>query len=87
MQGLDTSCLGRTKRPEVALRWMRIETAGNRLKLLQGEYPPAILMATSPTRFRVEGMGFSTFVDFQITDGRATALTVPWAPDERWERK
>ncbi|HVR97960.1 MAG TPA: alpha/beta hydrolase [Thermoanaerobaculia bacterium] len=113
VQGLETSCLGRTKRPEFALRWVpevelpadqlarltgtytertsgletRIETAGNRLKLVQGEYPPAILMATSPTRFRVEGMGISTFVDFQITAGRATALTVPWAPDERWERK
>jgi len=66
---------------------MRIETVGNRLKLLQGEYPPTILMATSPTRFRVEGMGFSTFVDFQLANGRATALTLPWAPAERWERK
>ena len=66
---------------------MTIEIVGNRLKLLQGEYPPTILMATSPTRFRVEGMGFNTFVDFQIKNGRATALTVPWAPAERWERK
>jgi pimeloyl-ACP methyl ester carboxylesterase len=65
----------------------RIETAGHRLKLLQGEYPPTILMAVSPTRFRVEGMGTSAFVDFQLTNGRATALTVPWAPAERWERK
>ena len=65
---------------------MRIETAGNRLKLLEGEYPPTILMATSPTRFRVEGMGASAFVDFQITAGRAAAFTVPWAPSESWER-
>lgn len=112
VKGLDTSCLGRGKRPEFALRWdpevvlpadelarltgtykertsgleMRIETAGNRLKLLQGEYPTTILMAISPTRFRVEGMG-SSFVDFQTTNGRGTALTVPWAPAERWEIK
>jgi pimeloyl-ACP methyl ester carboxylesterase len=113
VKGLDTSCLGRTKRPDFALRWdpevelpadqlarlagaykertsgleMRIETVGNRLQILQGENPPAILMATSPTRFRVEGMGASTFVDFQLTNGQATAVTLPWAPAERWERK
>jgi pimeloyl-ACP methyl ester carboxylesterase len=112
VQGLDTSCLARTKRPEFALRWdpevelpadqlarlagtykgqtsgleIRIEAAGQRLKMLEGDYPPTILMATSPTRFRVEGMGNGTFIDFQITDGRATGLTVPWSPGEAWVR-
>jgi pimeloyl-ACP methyl ester carboxylesterase len=66
-------------------RELRIETVGNRLQLLQGEDPPTVLVATAPLRFRIEGMGPGTSVDFQITDG-ATAVTLPWAPSERWER-
>lgn len=48
-------------------------------------HPPTILMATSPIRFRVEGMGANTFVDFQITDG-GIAITLPCEPAGKWER-
>lgn len=113
VKGLDTSCLGRMKRPEFALKWepevelpadqlarlagtykeresgreVRIETAGRRLQVLEGEYPPMVLVAISPTRFRMEGMPPSHAVAFQITEGRATAVTLPWEPSETWERK
>jgi pimeloyl-ACP methyl ester carboxylesterase len=67
-------------------RELKVETAGNRLQILQGEDPPTVLVATAPLRFRIEGMGPGTFVNFQITEGRAANFTLPWAPSERWER-
>lgn len=67
-------------------RELKVETAGNRLQILQGEDPPTVLVATAPLRFRIEGMGPGTFVNFQITEGRAVNFTLPWAPSERWER-
>jgi hypothetical protein len=106
VQGLDTSCMTRTKRPEFALRLepdveltadqlarlagtykdpqsgyeIRVETVGRRLRVFEGEDPPVLLAATSPTRFRMEGMSSDATYDFQIQDGRAIACTTPWAP-------
>jgi len=100
VQGLDTSCLARIKRPEFVLKQdpdvevpadelarltgtykdreseleMRFEVSGDRLRAMVGDQPFMILVATSPTRFRVEGLpGY--FVSFQLTEGRATACT------------
>ena len=68
---------------------LRIETAGRHLKVLEGEYPPTVLVATSPTRFRVEGMPPSFFYDFQVTEGRAAAVTVvmPGFPSQTLKRE
>lgn len=113
VQGLDTSCLTRTKRPEFALRWdpeielpadqlarlagtykdrvsgseIRVEAAGRRLKVFEGEYPPTVLVPISPTRFRLEGMPPGYAAEFQVTDGRATACTMPWAPAQPYTRE
>jgi pimeloyl-ACP methyl ester carboxylesterase len=113
VKGLDTSCLGRSKRPEFTLRWdpevelpadqlarlagtykdresgreIRIQTAGRRLQLLEGENPPRVLVPISLSRFRVEGMPPNYAVDFQITEGRATACTTPWAPAQPYTRE
>lgn len=66
---------------------VRVETVGRRLRLFEGEYPPVTLIALSPTRFRVEGMPPSFPVEFQTTEGRATACTLPWAPEQMFTRK
>lgn len=54
---------------------MRIERLGPHLRSVAEGQRPVVLVATSPTRFRIEGLpGY--FVDFQITEGRATACTL-----------
>jgi pimeloyl-ACP methyl ester carboxylesterase len=54
---------------------MRIETLGRHLRSVAGRQRPIVLVATSPTRFRVEGLpGY--FFDFQVKEGRATACTL-----------
>lgn len=52
---------------------------GLRISILQGPpFPPALLIPTSPTRFRWEGDGMAPglAVVFQVTEGKATALSV-----------
>ncbi|MFL6199617.1 MAG: alpha/beta hydrolase [Thermoanaerobaculia bacterium] len=54
---------------------MRIETLGPHLRSVADGQRPFMLVATSPTRFRIAGLpGY--FFDFQITEGRATACTL-----------
>ena len=65
---------------------VRIETVGRNLRVFEGEYPPMVLMATSPTRFRMEGMPSGFSYEFQLKDGRATACTSPWAPEQTLQR-
>jgi pimeloyl-ACP methyl ester carboxylesterase len=62
---------------------LRIETLGNRLRAtMVGEGSIMVLAATSPTRFRIEGMSPQDTVTFQLSGGRATAilLEAPGAP-------
>jgi len=66
---------------------IKVETVGNRLRVLEGEYPPMILVATSPTRFRIEGMPPGRDYVFQITEGRVTSVTTPWAPEVKLQRE
>ncbi|HSF38931.1 MAG TPA: alpha/beta hydrolase [Thermoanaerobaculia bacterium] len=50
-----------------------------RLTVLEGPpFPPALLIPTSPTRFRWEGEGLAPglAVVFEVTEGNATALTI-----------
>jgi hypothetical protein len=50
-----------------------------RLSFVEGPpFPPTLLIPTSPTRFRVEGEGLAPglALDFQVTEGKATALTI-----------
>jgi pimeloyl-ACP methyl ester carboxylesterase len=60
---------------------VRVETLGNRLRAVEvGEDSTLVLVATSPTRFRIESMtGTATF---QLSEGRATAVVFeqPGAP-------
>ncbi|HEX6861459.1 MAG TPA: alpha/beta hydrolase, partial [Thermoanaerobaculia bacterium] len=56
-----------------------LEKDGLRISILKGTpFPPARLIPTSPTRFRWEGDGMAPglAVVFQVTEGRATALSV-----------
>ena len=56
-----------------------LEGDGLRVSILQGPpFPPARLIPTSPTRFRWEGDGMAPglAVVFQVTGGKATALSV-----------
>jgi pimeloyl-ACP methyl ester carboxylesterase len=112
VQGLDTSCLARTKRPEFTLKWdpeievpadqlarlagtykdrsgheIRIRTAGRRLQVLEGEYPPTVLVAVSPTRFRLEGMPPGYAVEFRVGEGGAVTCTMPWSPTQPFTRE
>lgn len=66
---------------------IRVEIVGKRLRVFEGEYPPVVLVATSPTRFRVEGMPPNVAYEFQIQDGRATACTTPWMPEQTLKRE
>jgi TAP-like protein len=60
---------------------VRVETLGNRLRAVEvGEDSTLVLVATSPTRFRIESMtGTATF---QLSEGRPTAVVFeqPGAP-------
>ncbi|MFL6260561.1 MAG: alpha/beta hydrolase [Thermoanaerobaculia bacterium] len=60
---------------------VRVETLGNRLRAVEvGEDSTLVLVATSPTRFRIESMtGTATF---QLSEGRSTAVVFeqPGAP-------
>jgi hypothetical protein len=50
-----------------------------RLSITQGPpFPPALLAATAPARFRWEGDGLAPglVVTFQVAEGKATSLTI-----------
>lgn len=59
----------------------KVELVGGRVRLTITEgppFPPALLIPTSPTRFRWEGEGLAPglAVAFQVTGGKATELSV-----------
>jgi pimeloyl-ACP methyl ester carboxylesterase len=111
VEGLDTSCIDRMRRPELLLSFgdpeltPEVTVAQSDLERLQGSYTNQemgmaakvelverhlrfsvtqgpgfqfLLIPTSPTRFRAEGEGLAPglAVVFQVTGGKATALTV-----------
>jgi hypothetical protein len=51
----------------------------NHLRARMDGAGPLLLAATSPTRFRVEGMGSQDTLTFQIAEGRATSLVLEQA--------
>jgi hypothetical protein len=54
---------------------IRIETLGRRLRaVMVGQESPKLLVASSPTRFRMEGMAPGYAYTFRLSRGRATAL-------------
>ena len=61
----------------------RVDLLGSRVRFGLGEGPHYLLVPTSPTRFRVEGLPPGHKVAFQVTDGRTTAVTLsqPGRPD------
>jgi len=66
----------------------QVDVVGNRVRLtLDGD--AVLLIATSPTRFRVEGMEPGHRVVFQESEGRITGLTLfePGSPDLVMTRK
>ncbi|HKH45020.1 MAG TPA: alpha/beta hydrolase [Thermoanaerobaculia bacterium] len=109
VQGLDTSCVTRMRRPDFELRLgdpavtltpanlerlagtyenaelgltVRVDVVRNRLRVeLQGN--KALLVATSPTRFRIEGFSVSRAAVFQEREGRiiGLVLTESGSPD------
>jgi len=67
---------------------IKVEKLGNRLRAVEaGEKSILVLVAISPTRFRVEGMTF--ILSFQLSDGRATAVVreQPGAPSLKLTRE
>jgi hypothetical protein len=114
IQGLDTSCVARMRRPDFLLspgdpevkltradlerlagtyedaasgQIAKASVVGNRLRVtLDGT--PALLVATSPTRFRIEGFSPEMAVVFQLAGGRAIGMTMirPGAPDVEMKR-
>ena len=70
---------GTYKDPESGYE-IRIEPLGNRLRAVEvGEGTTMVLVATSPTRFRIEAMRDTA--TFQLSEGRATAVVLE-APEE-----
>ncbi len=60
---------------------IRVESLGHRLRAVEvGEDSTLVLVATSPTRFRIESMNGT--MTFQLSEGRATAVVweQPGAP-------
>jgi len=104
VEGLDTSCIARMRRPDFELpevtvakadlerlpgtyahkemgMAVKVDLQGDslRISILQGPpFPPALLIPTSPTRFRWEGDGMAPglAVVFQLAEGKAAALSV-----------
>jgi hypothetical protein len=72
---------------------VKVELQEGRLRLSMTKgpaFPPALLIPTSPTRFRWEGEGMAPglTVVFQVNGGKATSLTVvqPGMPDTVMKR-
>jgi pimeloyl-ACP methyl ester carboxylesterase len=110
VDGLDTACLDRMRRPELVLsfgdpevtvaradlerlpgayvksEWgvkARVDLLGSRVRFGLGEGPRYMLIPTSPTHFRVEGLPPGHKVAFQVIEGRTTKVTLsqPGRPD------
>ncbi len=110
VDGLDTSCIDRMRRPDLALSFgdpevtvaradleplpgsymnqergltARVDLLGGRVRFGIGEGPRYLLIPTSPTRFRVEGLPPGHKVAFQVIEGRANGVTLsqPGRPD------
>ena len=63
---------GTYKDPESGYE-VRIQPEGNRLRAFEvAEESVMLLVPTSPTRFRIEGVQYTA--TFQLSEGRATAL-------------
>jgi pimeloyl-ACP methyl ester carboxylesterase len=67
---------------------LRIEPVGRRLRATIAGESPKLLVASSPTRFRMEGMIPGYTLVFQLSGGRAAALTLemPGAPNVKLAR-
>jgi hypothetical protein len=72
----------------------QVDLVGSHLRLsfTQGPpFPPTLLIPTSPTRFLVKGEGMAPglALDFQVTEGKATALSIlqPGKPEVVMKRQ
>ncbi len=65
-----------------------VDLVANRVRFGIGKGPRYLLIPTSPTRFRVEGLPPGNKVAFEVTEGKATALTLsqPGRPDQVMKR-
>jgi pimeloyl-ACP methyl ester carboxylesterase len=65
-----------------------VDLVGNRVRFGIGKGPRYLLIPTSPTHFRVEGLPPGNEVTFEVTEGKATALTLsqPGRPDQVMKR-
>lgn len=52
-----------------------VDLLGDRLRFRFGQGPRFLLIPTSPTHFRVEGLPPGHELSFQVKDGQAIALT------------
>jgi pimeloyl-ACP methyl ester carboxylesterase len=60
----------------------QVDLVGNRLRITFSDGFQVLLIPTAPTRFRFEGMGSGRTAAFQLTDGKATAVTVSQGEQE-----
>jgi pimeloyl-ACP methyl ester carboxylesterase len=110
VDGLDTSCIDRMRRPDLTLSvgdpevtvpradlerlqgsymnaergvTVRVDFVGDRVRFGIVDRPRYLLIPTSPTRFRVEGLPYGHRVAFQVGEGGVTAvvLSQPGRPD------
>lgn len=78
LERLTGTYVGRNSRPTA-----RVDIVAGRLRFGIGQGPRYLLIPTSPTRFRVEGLPPGHKVAFQVPEGRATGLILsqPGRPD------
>lgn len=102
VEGLDTSCVARMKRPEFVLEReadielktedlarlagtykdaesgfvLKTELLGGKLRATLGNESPLVLIPTSPTRFRVEGLPAGYAMVFHLEGGKAAAVVM-----------
>jgi hypothetical protein len=110
VEGLDTSCIAKMRRPDFVLSFgdpevkvaridldrlpgsyvgkdsrptARVDIVGGRLRFGIGKGPRYLLIPTSPTHFRVEGLPPGHKVAFQVAEKQATGLILsqPGRPD------
>jgi pimeloyl-ACP methyl ester carboxylesterase len=115
VEGLDTSCTARIRRPDFLLTLgdpevkvaridldrlagsyagkdsrptARVDIIGGRVRFGIGQGPRYLLIPTSPTRFRVEGLPPGHKVAFQVMEDRVTGLILsqPGRPDLEMKR-
>jgi pimeloyl-ACP methyl ester carboxylesterase len=83
LERLAGSYTGRNARPTAT-----VDMIGGRMRFGIGKGPRYLLIPTSPTRFRVEGLPPGHRVAFQMTEDRATGLVLsqPGRPDLEMKR-